>query len=302
MAGQDHRAPGWMVPDNKSKLHYRHRTDLKRFFIHQEENMIKDQTSKNTVLAVNTIIMLAIVSLTNKLINILSRNTDAILHLRWIYICQSPHDPHIPQLLAISKRWSQKCSRIQNVPTCAKKCLNPIIACPAFHSIMYKTNLISANELTARGLSHICSSHSLCRTESALNICAMAAGSSSASSALQCHLKTLRNIRKSTNRWLAERSAQITSKMERLKIACHQGYDKIQPVRLSKGAVTMIAVNRAATSETRTLYNDCNDEMEHSSLRPEPMNRRRRPPQLNVMNKCRLMMLELEQHNIIMDK
>lgn len=99
-------------------------------------------------------------------------------------------------------------------------------------------------------------------------------------------IKTLRNFRN----WITEQSAPLTNKMERWMIACHHGYNKIQPVRLSKGAVTMMTVQRNTDAKSTPNAAPSLDGDEGAaqgiSLCREPNSRCRGPPQLSVMNKC----------------
>lgn len=108
--------------------------------------------------------------------------------------------------------------------------------------------------------------------------------------ALPYNLKSLKNIRDKSNRWIAERSELIAAKVERLMIACN-GYNKIQPIRLSKSAATM----RPSGAAGSLMHNSRNRSgldfdllsTQQPQFRPCLGSQRRTITPISVMNKCR---------------
>lgn len=118
------------------------------------------------------------------------------------------------------------------------------------------------------------------------------------------NIASLKKIRDRSNQWLTERTERLAAKLGRIMIACN-GYNKIQPIRLSKSAATMghatnkpdadvlpareASVKTHNTCQYRRGRSDmaCLDTGEQHQFRPcLGSGHHNRQPQLSVMNKC----------------
>lgn len=108
---------------------------------------------------------------------------------------------------------------------------------------------------------------------------------------LKYNIKSLKKVRDKGNQWITEHTELLAAKLERIMIACN-GYNKIQPIRLSKSATTMIPTSGPSGGK---LLPDSHHDVDLMSrqqpqFRPCLGSQRRRTTAtpISVMNKCML--------------